>query len=134
SMNELTKRGQFQPGQSGNPNGKPVGARSILTKSLIEDLAEEWREGGRAALKVLRIEKPDKFVLAALSILPKDVLVSIAHQPSPLRGAVARASPEEMAMISEAFALIGKLGHGALDLLRAETAKQVDRQDAPPRL
>jgi hypothetical protein len=133
-MNELTKRGQFQPGQSGNPNGKPVGARSILTKSLIEDLAEEWREGGRAALKVLRIEKPDKFVLAALSILPKDVLVSIAHQPSPLQAALERASPEEMAMISEAFALIGKLGHRALDLLRAETAKQVDRQDAPPRL
>jgi Family of unknown function (DUF5681) len=133
-MNELTRRGQFQPGQSGNPAGKPVGARSILTKSLIEDLAEEWREGGRAALKVLRIEKPDKFVLAALSILPKDVLVSLAHQQSPLQAALERASPEEVAMISEGFRLISKIGMPALEALRAMAAQPIEepRQNAPP--
>jgi hypothetical protein len=75
-MNDIMRRGQFQPGQSGNPDGRPKGARNVLSKSLIEDLAAEWAEGGREALRILRTERPDKFVTAALAILPRDVLVS----------------------------------------------------------
>jgi hypothetical protein len=133
-MNELTRREQFQPGQSGNPAGKPLGARNVLSRSLIEDLAAEWQEGGRDALRVLRIEKPDKFVLAALSILPKDILVSIAQQPSRLQAALEAASVDEQAMLAEAFQLIGKIGMPAIEALRAMAAKLVEerRHDAPP--
>jgi hypothetical protein len=130
-MNELTKRGQFVPGQSGNPTGKPTGVRNILSKKVVEDLAKAWEIGGARALQIMQDEEPSKFVLACLSILPKDVLVSIAHQPSPLQAALEAATPEEQALIAEAFQLIGKLGHRALDLLRAEAAKQVARPRQP---
>src|SRR5262249_36056507 len=127
AMKELTNSGQFQPGQSGNRNGKPLGARNVLSRSLIEDLAAEWQEGGRDALRVLRIEKPDKFVLAALSILPKDILVSISQQPSRLQAALETASVEEQVLLAEAFQLIGKIGKPALEALRAMAAKPIEQ-------
>jgi hypothetical protein len=42
------KRRQFQPGKSGNPNGRPQGARNFKT-DLREELSESvsFREGGR---------------------------------------------------------------------------------------
>jgi hypothetical protein len=135
-MNELTNRGQFRPGQSGNPTGKALGVRNVLSRSLIEDLAAEWQEGGRKALKTLRVEKPDKFVLAAMSILPKDILVSVTHQPNKLQAALESATPEEQDMIAEAFKLIAKIGpERALALLRSEAAKPVPgHTESPPKI
>ena len=45
----------FEPGQIANPAGRPLGARNRLNKPLIEDLYAEWKEGGRAALKIMRV-------------------------------------------------------------------------------
>jgi hypothetical protein len=41
-------RYQFQPGQSGNPNGRPKGARNFKSE-LLDELSEiiSFREGGR---------------------------------------------------------------------------------------
>jgi hypothetical protein len=134
--NELTNRGQFQPGQSGNPTGKPLGVRNVLSRSLIEDLAAEWQEGGREALKTVRVEKPDKFVLAAMSILPKDILVSVTHQPNKLQAALEAMPPEAQDMVAEAFKLMGALGpERALALLRSEAAKAVPgHTESPPQI
>ena len=43
------RHSRFKPGQSGNPNGRPKGARS-LTSDLADELAEriKVREGGKA--------------------------------------------------------------------------------------
>jgi hypothetical protein len=91
-LSDIVKRGQFQPGESGNPTGRPQGARNVLSRSLLADLTAEWEAGGREALRVLRVERPDKFVLAALSILPRDVLLRIEDaEPSPF----AHLSPEQ---------------------------------------
>ena len=65
----------FQPGQVANPAGRPVGARTRLNKALIEDLYAEWKEGGRAALKIMRIEEPAQFVKCALATLPRELLI-----------------------------------------------------------
>src|SRR5262249_30010250 len=69
-------------------------------RSLIEDLAAEWQEGGREALRVLRVEKPDRFVHAALSILPKGVLFSIQQTPSRLQTTLEALGPEDAAQIA----------------------------------
>lgn len=43
------KKGQFKPGQSGNPKGRPKGAKNLKTE-LLEELTEriEIKESGKA--------------------------------------------------------------------------------------
>jgi hypothetical protein len=65
----------FQPGQVANPAGRPLGSRTRLNKALIEDLYAEWKEGGRDALRIMRIEEPAQFVKCALATLPREWLI-----------------------------------------------------------
>lgn len=68
---------RFQPGVSGNPKGRPVGARSRLSEDLLSDLADAWKQHGAQALNVMAVTEPAKFVSAAISVLPKQSLVDI---------------------------------------------------------
>ena len=40
----------WQPGQSGNPNGRPVGSRTVFSQAFLKHLAEVWRDHGREAM------------------------------------------------------------------------------------
>jgi hypothetical protein len=40
----------WHPGQSGNPNGRPVGSRTVFSQAFCHDLAEVWSEEGREAI------------------------------------------------------------------------------------
>ena len=35
----------WQPGQSGNPNGRPIGSGTAFSAGFLKDLAEVWFEG-----------------------------------------------------------------------------------------
>ena len=39
----------WPPGVSGNPNGRPIGSRTVFSQSFLKDLASVWAERGRAA-------------------------------------------------------------------------------------
>jgi hypothetical protein len=41
----------WPPGVSGNPNGRPVGSRTVFSQSFLKDLASVWAERGRAAME-----------------------------------------------------------------------------------
>ena len=62
----------FQPGQSGNPGGKPVAARNRLQADFLYALAEDFAAHGKAALQRCREEKPDVYVRMVASLMPKD--------------------------------------------------------------
>jgi len=71
---------QFKPGQSGNPNGRPKGARAKLgedfLKALLADFNEPNEEGtlnGIEAIKSLRTDKPADYARVIASILPKEL-------------------------------------------------------------
>ena len=61
---------RFKPGSS----GRPAGTRNKLNKALLTDLLAEWEEGGRAAIKIMRIERPSEFVKAAFGTMPRELV------------------------------------------------------------
>ena len=59
---------------SNGKGGRPLGSRTKLCKRLLEDLFADWQEGGQAAIKMMRMERPAEYVRVMCSILPKEML------------------------------------------------------------
>jgi len=68
--NEATR---FKKGASGNPTGRPKGARSKLTTKFFEDFHEAWTEHGKPALREAVERDPIAFVNAAARLMPKEI-------------------------------------------------------------
>jgi hypothetical protein len=65
------------PGESGNANGRPIGARGRFSQRFVADLSDAWEEHGATALARTAQEYPDRFVGICSHLIPKDVSVSL---------------------------------------------------------
>jgi hypothetical protein len=70
--------GRFLPGNNGGP-GRPKGARNKLGEAFIADMLEDWEANGKAAIEVVRAEKPDQYLKVVASILPKELNVKVSE-------------------------------------------------------
>ena len=69
--NGITRRAsQWPPGQSGNPDGRPVGTRNKFSEAFYRDLAAAWAEHGQDAMRHTATLEPAK--------IPKDVQLSLS--------------------------------------------------------
>jgi hypothetical protein len=58
----------WQPGQSGNPKGRPIGSRNKLNEKFILALHDDFVEHGSKVIAKVREEKPDIYLKVIASI------------------------------------------------------------------
>ena len=67
----------WQPGQSGNPNGRPVGSRTVFSQAFLKDLAEVWSEEGREAMVKTAKTNPTVFFATCARLIGPEVKLTI---------------------------------------------------------
>ena len=63
----------WKPGQSGNPAGRPKGARSKLSEDFFKALQADFEEHGIAAIIAMRTERPNEYVKAIAALQSKEL-------------------------------------------------------------
>ena len=73
-----TRKGKWKRGVSGNPGGRPRGARSCISQQLADDVIESWRNiGGVEWLERLAVSDKRAYAALVSKLLPKEMNVNI---------------------------------------------------------
>lgn len=67
------KEHQFAPGTTGNPGGRPLGARNRLTAHFLNRLADDFEKHGKQAIERARADDPMGYVKAVGALMPKQI-------------------------------------------------------------
>ena len=62
----------FRPGQSGNPLGRPRGARDKLGTAFVQALAQDFHVHGTKVIAKVRRDRPHDYLKIVASTIPKD--------------------------------------------------------------
>jgi hypothetical protein len=69
---KATRAPQWQPGQSGNPKGQPIGSRNKLNEKFILALHDDFAKHSPAVIAEVREIRPEVYLKVIASILPRE--------------------------------------------------------------
>jgi hypothetical protein len=125
----------WPPGVSGNPNGRPVGSRTVFSQSFLKDLASVWAERGRAAMEKTAIDQPGVFFATCARLIGPEVKLTIEQTlPGNLSMEDWQVMREIVAAVRQAIPDASSKPPGAvlehvLTALRAADAKVLDSSE-----
>ena len=67
----------YKPGQSGNPKGRPKGARNRLGTAFLEALEGDFNRFGSQAIAQVREKKPEVYMRVVADLLPKEANINV---------------------------------------------------------
>ena len=67
----------FPSGQSGNPRGRPKGARNRLGTQFLEALEADFNQFGIQAIALVRERKPEVYMRVVADLLPKEANINV---------------------------------------------------------
>jgi hypothetical protein len=108
----------WQPGQSGDPNGRPVGSRTAFSASFLKDLAEVWRDHGRETMIKTATDQPSIFFATCARLIGPEVKLTIEQTlPGNLSMEEWQVMREVIAAVRQATASVAARGHDAIPRL-----------------
>ena len=70
---QATKNHLWEPGQSGNPMGRPKGAKNKVSEKFLENLQDNWEKHGVNALEKAAENDPMQYVKMVASLVPREL-------------------------------------------------------------
>ena len=67
----------WKPGRSGNPKGRPKGARNRLGTQFLEALEADFNKHGEQAIEQVRQKKPEVYMRVVADLLPKEANINV---------------------------------------------------------
>ena len=67
----------FKRGQSGNPKGRPKGARNRLGTQFLEASEVDFNQCGSQAIALVREKKPENYMRVVADLLPKEANINV---------------------------------------------------------
>ena len=77
------KSTKFQPGQSGNPKGRPKGAKNKLSENFLQALSENFKKHGKEAIETVCRESPSEYLRIIAGLMPKELLLEVSQEEKP---------------------------------------------------
>ena len=74
---------RWQPGESGNPNGRPKGSRNRISEAALKALADDFDAHGVAVIEKVRTERPHDYLKIIVAVLPRRMEVEDAADGKP---------------------------------------------------
>jgi hypothetical protein len=79
----------WQPGQSGNPKGRPVGSRNKLATLVFDEALASFEKRGPAAFEELANKDPARYLILMAQLIPQHFKHEVEHT-------IAGLSPEDV--------------------------------------